>query len=439
MYQSARRFVLVLALSFFAINAFAADDPAPSDMTPRKVKKAYQHLLVIGDDFHVSKGNNMQSPIFAYYWFGENFANPDLYTQFTLTTTRIYFIAAYKTERVFVGVKPLVEHSTYAGYRLYKKGYIDRGRSIKGNNAGAGIFIEYNWLRILSTKITFHPSYHFYRFPLISPNEHKTINLPHDHWQVKPGIELSLSDVKVTDLNRVKHGYLFRVEYQYARRIGYGTWYDYDRLVYRERYEGTWIPTMPSGVTEGIWYKSRVNSTHRLYFNAGGYYNFAGGYNLQFDVNGGYFKGVDRNNAEQIGYFLADNAVMPGYALSEFLHTFYLISRLQIGIPIPFWETRIQPGFNVLYMPTGNGVIGVGRGAITNQWLVRGYPRRIYTSVSVGLSTKLGNFVPIFIDYAYGIDALRTKSATSLYLGRIERGNHEFRIMLVMAFVKNDV
>lgn len=439
MNRSVCRIALVFLLSIFTINLIAAEETSdPSDMKPVKVKKAFQHVLVIGDDFHVSKGNNVQSPIFAYYWFGENFKNPDLYTQFTLTTTRIAFIVAYKTERIFAGVKPLLEHSTYSGYRVYNRGYIDRGRSIKGNNVGAGVFFQYNILRILSARINFHPSYHFYRFPLISPNEHKTINLPRNHWQLKPGIEILLSDLKTTNLNRVLHGYIFRVEYQYARRFGYGTWYDYDRLVYRERYEGTWLPTMPSGITEGIWYKSRVNSTHRLYFNAGGYYNFPGDYNLLFDVYGGYFNGVDRNNAEQIGYMLADNAAMPGYAMSEFQNNFYVISRIQVGLPIPFWETRIQPGFNIMYMPTANEVIGIGKGAFTNQWLVRGYPRRIYKSVSVGLSTKLGNFVPLFIDYAYGIDAMRTKSATNLYLRKIKQGNHEIKIMLVMAFVKNE-
>ncbi|HPC43047.1 MAG TPA: hypothetical protein PL180_13550 [Spirochaetota bacterium] len=47
-----------------------------------------------------------------------------------------------------------------------------------------------------------------------------------------------------------------------------------------------------------------------------------------------------------------------------------MISRLQVGFPIPFWDARIQPGFNMIYMPTKNQVIGMGRGAIWNRWLV---------------------------------------------------------------------
>jgi len=71
-----------LAVSFcFGVSSFGADEASDKDfMTPKKVKKPYQHLLVLGDDFHVSDGTNMQSPIFAYFWFGENFKNPDLYT-----------------------------------------------------------------------------------------------------------------------------------------------------------------------------------------------------------------------------------------------------------------------------------------------------------------------------------------------------------------------
>lgn len=234
-----KRVISLFSSMFFlfgaAIYSFGADETSDNDiMTPKKVKKPYQHLLVLGDDFHVGNGTNMQSPIFAYFWFGENFKNPDLYTQVTVTTTRIFAIAAYKTDRIFTGVKPLIEHSTFAGWRSYNRGYLDRGRSIKGNNVGATVFFQYNWLRILSTRINFHPSYHFYRFPLVTPNEHKTINLPNDHWQVRPGAEVVLSDLEQTDLNRIFHGYLFRVEYQYARKIGYGTWYDYDSMWFRE-------------------------------------------------------------------------------------------------------------------------------------------------------------------------------------------------------------
>jgi hypothetical protein len=439
-----KRMMCFLTGVFFLLGAvtysFGADESADKDiMTPKKVKKPYQHLLVLGDDFHVSNGTNMQSPIFAYFWFGENFKNPDLYTQVTVTTTRIFAIAAYKTNRVYTGVKPLIEHSTYAGWRSYNRGYLDRGRSIKGNNVGMTAFFQYNWLRILSTRVFVHPSYHFYHFPIISKNDHKIINVPNNHWQVKPGVEMQLSDLEQKDLNRVLHGYLFRVEYQYARRIGYGTWYDYDRMWFRERYDGMWLPgAYGSPTTLGTWYRSKIKDTHRLYFNTGGYYNFKGDYNLLFDFYGGFFTGVDRNNAEQIGYNQADHAVMPGYFNTEFMSAFYLIARLQVGIPIPVWGMRIQPGFNVLYMPRTNDVIGIGRNNITNWWLKGGYPNRFYKSVSCQLSVKLGNLLPLFIDYAYGIDAVRADSAHEVYLKKYSQGNHEFRVMLVMGFVKNE-
>lgn len=408
-----------------------------ADMEPRVVKKPYRHLLVLGDDFHVSKGSDSQSPVVAYLYHGENHRNPNLYTMFGLTTTRIYGVVAYRTNRIFTGVRPLLEHTTYGAWRIYNRGALDRGRSIKGNNIGLGAFFQYNWLRILATRVYLHPSYHFYRFPLVSPNVHKYQNIPHAHWQLKPGIETILTTVKQKDLNRVSHGAQLRVEYVYARRFGYGTWYDYDRLGFRERYDGVWATT-----TQGIWYRSSIRNTHRLYVAAGAYYAFAGDYNLLLDVYGGWFRGVDRNNAEQIGYNFADNAVMPGYYNTEFQHHFYTIARAQVGLPVPVWGTRLQPGFNVLYMPRTNEVVGLGRGAVTNPWLVRGYPRRVYTSVSFQFSTKLGNLLPLFIDYAYGIDALRTKSTTGVYRAMLKikplsRGNHEIRVMLVMGFGEN--
>ncbi|HPV40609.1 MAG TPA: hypothetical protein PKX40_05455 [Spirochaetota bacterium] len=353
-----------------------------------------------------------------------------------MTTTRIFAILGYKTDRIFAGVKPLLEHSIYAAWRSYKQGYDDRRRSIGGNNFGVGGFFQYNWFRIFSTRVFFHPSYFFYRLPLLTPNEHKYVNVPHRHWQLKPGIEVLLSDVKDKSMERVKHGYMVRLEYNYARRVGYGTWYDYDRLFFREKLGNTWVP--PTGHTEGIWYKSSIRNTHRFYFNAGGYYNFKGDYNILLDLYGGYFIGVDRNNTEQIGGYPQDYGVMPGYYSPYFYHHFYVISRLQAGFPIPFWDARIQPGFNILYMPTRNEVIGMGRGAIWNRWLVRNYSRNFYTSLSCSFSLLLGNLLPLFIDYAYGFEAERARSAAGLYMGRTSRGCHELQILVLMAFEKNE-
>ena len=432
-----------IAISLSVIPAFAQEaadgknEEKKKDMAPKVQKQEYQHVVALGINQPFSKGTNEFGPLFAYYWFGENFTNPNLYMQFTITTTRIFYIAAYRSDRIFAGIKPLVEHSTYSAWQAYNRGYDDYRRIFRGSDIGAVGFFQYNFLRILSARVFFHPAYFLYRLPILAENVHKYDNMPRRHWQLKPGIEVILSDTEEKSLGRIKHGYTFKLEYQYARRIGYGTWYDYDRMIWKEKYNDMWIP--PLGVTQGIWYKSTVKDTHRLYFTAGGYYNFKHDVNLQLDVYGGYFKGVDRNNAEQIGYLQADYAIMPGYFVSEFLHNFYVIGRLQLGFPLGFWDARLQPGFNMLYMPTKNEVVGQDRGAITNQWLVRGYPRRIYTSVSVTLSMLVGNLLPIFIDYAYGIDAQRARSANDVYLKKLSRGSHEFQVLIVGAFVKNEV
>ncbi len=428
----------LIVLPLFVIPAVAQDanDEKKKDMKPRVQKQEYQHVVALGINQPFSGGSNELSPLFAYYWFGENFSNPNLYMQFTITTTRIYLIAAYRSDRIFTGIKPMVEHSTYSAWQAYNRGYADSRRSFRGSNACAVGFFQYNFFRILSARAYFHPAYFLYRLPILAENVHKYVNMPRRHWQLKQGVEVILSDVEEKSLTRVKHGYLFKLEYQYARRIGYGAWYDYDRMVWREKYRDAWVP--PMGITEGIWYKSTVKNTHRFYFTAGGYYNFPHDVNLQLDVYGGYFRGVDRNNAEQIGYYQADYAIMPGYFNSEFYHNFYLISRLQLGFPLGFWDARLQPGFNMLYMPTKNEVVGQGRGAITNRWLVRGYPRRIYTSLSCSFSLLVGNLLPLFIDYAYGFDAQRAKSANDVYLKRLSRGSHEFQVLIIGAFVKNE-
>lgn len=74
-----------------------------SDMIAKEKIREYKHVLVLGINQPFSKGYNKYSPLFFYGWFGDNFKNKDLYMQFTMTTTRIYFIAAMKTDRIFAG------------------------------------------------------------------------------------------------------------------------------------------------------------------------------------------------------------------------------------------------------------------------------------------------------------------------------------------------
>ncbi len=438
---------LFVVICFFLIAVYAL--PAFSqfitkqeyrDMVPTKKVEEFDHILVLGINQPFSEGFNRWSPLFFYSWNGDNFKNnKDLYLNFTMTTTRIIFIAAMKTDRVFTGIMPRLQHSTYAAWRAYNHGYNDLARQIGGNDFGVNIFFQYNWLRILSTRFYVVPTYHWFRMVVLTENEDKYVQMPNRHWQIKPGVEFLLSDVEEKSLTRVKHGYLFRAEYQYAHRFGYGTWYDYDRLWCKEKLNGVYMPWYPQGVV----YKSQVADTHRLYFNVGGYYNFKYDINILFDYYGGYFYNVDRNNAEQIGYMQADHAIMPGYAASEFYHNFYMIARLQIGFPLMFWDARIQPGFNVLYMPTTNDVVGQGGGVYYlgpaalqayNMLAIHGYPKRFYTSVSCSFSLRLGNLLPLFIDYAYGIDADRASASYKVYLNDIKHGCHELNVMVVMAF-----
>lgn len=441
-----RVIVLLFLVLGAAVPAFSDEPQKSDDMTPKKKMHEFEHICVMGYNRTFSKGTNKFAPIIAYNWFGDNTEDRKPYLQFTLTTTRIFMIAAIRTDRVFAGIKPLFEHTSYSSWRSFNRGYNDSARSIGGNNAGGGVFFQYAWSRIFSTKLTFDASYYFYRLFLLAKNEHKYPNLPNRHVQVMPGIELLLRHMKEKNLGRIKHGFMIRGEYQYARRIGYGTWYDYDRLWYHEKLHGLWTPT--TGMTEGVWYKSTVKDTHRIHFNVGLYYAFAHDINVLLDCYGGYSIGVDRNNAEQIGNMNHQKpGIMPGYANTEFYHHLYTIARLQFGFPLPFWNARIQAGYNALYMPRKNEVVGQGRGllyfgsgavltdAISKKKIgYHGYPRRFYTSVSCLLSLQLGNLLPLFVDYAYGIDTMRASSAHDLYLNRFHRGCHELGVYMVMAF-----
>lgn len=81
----------------------------------------------------------------------------------------------------------------------------------------------------------------------------------------------------------------------------------------------------------------------------------------------------------------------------------------------------------------------MGAGAVMSYPMLayRGYPKRFYTSVSCSFSLKLGNLLPLFIDYAYGFEADRASSAQNLYLNKINHGCHEFQVLVVMAFGSN--
>lgn len=59
-----------------------------------------------------------------------------------------------------------------------------------------------------------------------------------------------------------------------------------------------------------------------------------------------------------------------------------------------------------------------------------GYPRTLYRSVSLGFSLKLGDVLPFFASYAYGIDAQRDNAHEATE----DRGSHELLAYVLMAF-----
>ena len=222
------------------------------------------------------------------------------------------------------------------------------------------------------------------------------INLPENHWEHTGELNFTIDKLEQKDINRIKHGFIIEGTCNYIYRSGYGTFYD-------------------TASAEN----SSIDKTQKRYLSAGLYYNFNYDINLLLDIAGGYHTNIDRNNSDQIGSFIADKGVMPGYFWGEFYHNKFCIIRTQAGLPLFYWNARIQPGFNVMYMPEDNDVVGV-----------ENYPRRIYRSISVELSMKAGGVLPVFLDYAYGIDARRLNSDT----GVEKKGNHEFMFYVLTAF-----
>ncbi len=392
------RKILFVFLSLFVICLVAAH----LDYAEAVEKQPFRHVLALGATKPVSNAEeNRMSPIILYNWYMEDLPN-NLYGQLGLVTTRVFYIFGYKTDSVFAGVTPQLNHTTYGAFHAYDdRGRLDQSRVFKGNNAGIELFCQYKIIREIAARVSYYPGYHFYAkyeeeegFPF--DTEETTIELPNDHWEHTGAFDLSFNNVVATDINRVKHGVMLSAKYLYTRRAGYGTFED-------------------TGAAP-----SDIDGTHRRYAALGIYYKFPYDINLQLDAYGGWHKNVDRNNSDQIGSFASTTAPMIGYFYGEFYHHRYGIARAQLGFPLlPWWGTRIQPGFNVLYMARENDVVGVGN-----------YPRRVYRSYSAALSTKLGNVLPVFVTYAYGMDARRVNDSD----GTSEKGNHEIIVVALMAF-----
>ncbi len=366
-------------------------------------KQPYRHMLVLGASQPVSNADeNRMSPIILYNWFMEDFPH-DIYGQIGIVTTRVFGIFGMKNDTIFAGIQPQLNHNIYGANHAYQNnGTLDETRIFKGHNAGAEFFFKYNFIKEFSAMVSYYPGYYFYQkykeeqgFPF--DTEETLIDLPENHWEHTGLLELVVDNVSQKDLNRIKHGVLLKAKYMFTHRVGYGTFQD----------------SMPD-------YASDITNTHKIYGYLGLYYNFPYDINFLVDVYGGFHKHIDRNNSDQIGSYTSQTAPMPGYFFGEFYHDRYAISRTQLGFPLlPFWGTRLQVGFNVLYMPENNKVIGV-----------QDYDRKTYRSVSCQLSTKLGGVLPLMANYAYGMDAERYND----WDGTNKKGNHEICVIVVMAF-----
>ena len=111
-------------------------------------KQPYRHMLVLGASQPVSNADeNRMSPILVYNWFMEDFSN-DLYGQIGVVTTRVFGIIGIKNDTVFAGIQPQLNHNIYGANHAYQNnGTLDETRIFKGHNAGAELFLRYNFIK----------------------------------------------------------------------------------------------------------------------------------------------------------------------------------------------------------------------------------------------------------------------------------------------------
>lgn len=363
-------------------------------------KREYTFIAAGGADRPVSEGTNKISPIiYASYWqyFDDS---KNLYWETGATTVTVFMKFGRESNFSDVGIMPIWGHTVYGAYSDYHKGYSDPKNEIEGFYAGPLLYFRYYWTDIISTELKYIPNYHYYT----KVDENPNMEIPGSHYEHMASLELFLKNTREKDFGIIKHGFKVRFMYQYANRTDYR---------FQDR-------SLPDGKVPKL---SNNPITHRYYLDLGAYYNLPGDYNLKLDFLGSYQVNVDRNNAEKIGYLQADHAIIPGYFYTEFYHYMYAIGKMAFGIPVPFWQMRIEPGFNCLYMPENNKVIGAPD-----------YSREYWRSASLSISMRIANFIPFFIDYGYGIDAERRDKP----YGDVKKGNHELSAFIVVAFGEID-
>ncbi len=379
-------------------------------------KRDLHFLLALGADYPVSNGDDSLSPILytSLIFYHDKVS---MFTDLGATTTTVFFDAGYQKDKILAGFKPFFNHSVYSAYQAYWNGKNYNRITFKGQYTGMELYCKYNWISfdvspeqkaVFSTKLTYTPAYYFYWKYKASNfldgfSTYRSFTLPNDHWENTARLDVALSSAKdIDDLGIVKHGFVVSATYMYTLRTGYGRFFDQ----YRSSITGNTGQDV-----------SDESNAHRVYMKLGGYYRLPMDFNLKAELFGCWSEGLDRNNADQIGSFMADDFSMPGFYVTEFNHDKYMIGRFNVVLPAPAWEIKFEPGFNLLYMNKENGVVGA-----------LNYKRQVYMSASLGVTMKLGNLVPFVLKYAYGINADR----------KGEIGNHEIVGIVIAGFFDVD-
>jgi hypothetical protein len=118
-------------------------------------KQEYRHVVALGADRSWSEGDDSLGPIIAYYYFKEDFDNPYLYAQFTLTTTDTFLKCGWRDDTVDLGVQPMLQHFWYGGYSAYDRGDSDETRRFYGNSAGGIAYIRLSPVDFFSTTVAY--------------------------------------------------------------------------------------------------------------------------------------------------------------------------------------------------------------------------------------------------------------------------------------------
>ncbi|MBN2401913.1 MAG: hypothetical protein JXN64_05900 [Spirochaetes bacterium] len=358
-------------------------------------KREYALISAAGADLPFSNGKNKTSPIMylSYWQYYSNSKNS--YCEIGARTTTVFAALGTHNEKYNTGIKPIWGHTIYGAYSDYNKGYTDSKNENKGYYMGAELYLRYNWSKIFNTGINYLPVYHYYN----SDNNANMAN-PDAHTEHNACIQLQLKKISEKNSGLIKNGFLATAKYNYSYRSGYS---------FNDR-------NMSDGTVPDT---SDKPSVYKYYLDLGLYYKFWDDYNIKFETVASLQFNTDRNNAEKIGSLIADHAAIPGYFFCEFYHNKYLIANLKFGIPLGILEARIEPAYYILYMSKDNKVTGV-----------MDYPRKYYQSISIYLSMKIADLIPVFIDYGYGIDAQRRNSPA----GTTEKGCHEIRAVMLFAW-----